>query len=118
MSEHTDLPWSIGYDLPYIVAVTRPPSIMSTAKTTICRGAHTGGQNWPALDRTIYEANAEFICQAVNSHYDLLAALKNYVGMYAILPCDRDKPHMQCWIDCEEQAKAAIAKAERSTDET
>ena len=107
--KHTDLPWSF----------------MSTETwrkggdnrfSSICHiGDYTIVTNTPSYEfHANVTADAEFICAAVNSHDDMLAALQNLVAQ--ILDYERvnnlspNPGRKYCW-DATERAIAAISKA-------
>jgi len=117
-TEHTPLPWSVGGNLPYVVAVTAPEYRGRIPETTICRGQHTGGQNWPYLDPMEYRANAAFIVKACNSHYELLEALKDIkVAAYRAISMEVYVDAMHDALDkIFSDAQAAISKAEGEQD--
>ena len=64
--EHTKRKLEVSGKLPYIFATTAPPYRLS-GETIISWGSETGGQDWPAIDNEIREANAKELVRRWNA---------------------------------------------------
>lgn len=110
-AQHTPLPWQVITSPQTVAGVTHSgpdlrkgwPRIIGpdgclcvTASATEWRPAH---------------ANAEFICRAVNSHADLLAALRGALRGFEDIAAGREDARSLA-LSCADCARAAIAKAE------
>lgn len=92
---HTPTPWEVTPTLGKL-AITRPHTTAGIAFDSIC--------HMDSSDDIDPEANAAFIVKAVNSHEELLKALKKARDYSALDDCG---PEMLCELD------QAIAKAEK-----
>ena len=107
-SEHSPLPWVVGRpdvdgDARYSYGIRDREDWVLADVLTTCAYSDAAG-------RELAEANAEFIVRCVNSHHDLLEALKAPLEDDAInLWVGGNPNHINRVV---EQGLAAIAKAE------
>ena len=107
-SEHSPLPWVVGRpdvdgDARYSYGIRDREDWVLADVLTTCAYSDAAG-------RELAEANAEFIVRCVNSHHDLLEALKH---CERFCPCGArpESPHSHHHVSgCP--VEAAIAKAE------
>jgi hypothetical protein len=102
-SAHSPLPWSVGVANSGDQIDDGAPGIESADGWTVCDVWPSACPDCDSLRFAI--ANAEFIVRAVNSHADLLAALKAIVAADEVKSLDRI-------VAAIPAARAAIAKAE------
>lgn len=98
--QHTPGPWSVNE----VFGTVEGPRGQE-----IC-AIHPADESGRREPRSTAQANARFICTAVNSHADLLEALRAFVEQYAKLAGfpDLTSPYSGAFV----AARAAIAKAE------
>lgn len=98
MAEHTPTPWSA-------IMHRAPQGISYTIHGRLPNGSQSNAiaQVLPAGDAVGTDANLDFLIDAVNSHDELLAALKECLCQL--------QDHKRLLLQCE-AALAAIAKAE------
>lgn len=109
-ASHKPLPWHVGG----VHLENGKPQYhgIGNGQAAIARALVTGV--------TSYEeayANAAFIVRAVNTHEEMLIALKNFVGNVGDCLCCGRPESLDCQPDCNiEIARKAIAKAEESSN--
>lgn len=101
MSDYTPTPWFAE-----AASVHGPEDWPVPLLIATCSLTHTTGQD---------NANAEMIARAVNSHADLLAALKAMRRNVDVSRINNSKKSTAQWTKLVLVAEAAIAKAEGTT---
>ena len=107
-ASHTPIPWEMiddGQAWPHIHAEFVPDGAICFMDSQDPQHEGNGDR---ARARAV--ANAEFIVRSVNSHAELLAALRSIAGKADQCAINRTEDR-GFWLACAEEARAAIAKA-------
>jgi len=109
--KHSPLPWTLHRNEPIIYGADERTAIAD------CR-VHTPGATRPARTPAVNDANAELIVRAVNSHAELVAALRACLDSMDRLypngmpPARGTLCEEMDWSQATRSARAALAKAE------